>query len=62
MKKINKLFFSQKSIESVTTENNIFDLYEEQLGDSILFEVLNGKIETCYPSIMSNLKECFKVK
>jgi hypothetical protein len=56
MQSKNKLFFSQKSIESVTAEFNVFDLYGEEPANSTLFEDLNGKIETWYPSIINNIK------
>jgi hypothetical protein len=55
MRNINELFFAQKSIESVTAENNIFDLIEEN-NNSTLFEDLNGKIETWYPQIINDIK------
>jgi Protein of unknown function (DUF4238) len=60
MRKRNKLFFSQKSIESVTANNNIFDLIEENIN-STLFEDLNGKIETWYPQIIYNIKSSSKL-
>lgn len=60
MRKINNLFFAQKSIESVTADNNIFDLIEED-NNSTLFEDLNGKIETWYPQIINNIKSSSKL-
>lgn len=55
MREKNKLFFSQKSIESVTAVNNIFDLIDENINSS-LFEDLNGKIETWYPQIINDIR------
>jgi len=60
MKKTNKLIFSQKSIKSLTAENNIFDLFEETKSTSI-FEDINGKIETWYPKIINDIKDYSKL-
>lgn len=57
MHNLDKLFFSQKSIESVTAEYNIFDVIDENPNNRTLFEDANGKIETLYPTIINELKK-----
>jgi Protein of unknown function (DUF4238) len=56
MKSKNKFFFSQKSIKSVTVEDNIFDLYSEESAAWKLFEDLNGKFENRYTDIINDIK------
>lgn len=55
MDKINKLFFSQKSIVSVTAHENIFDLNYELPENVKLLEKLHGRIEDLYLELIEDI-------
>lgn len=55
LKGTNNFFVSQKSIETITVSDNIYDIQycnNEWVKD---FEDLNGKIETLYPLILNDI-------